>query len=233
LGVTATFAPGGRHYLDVGETVTLQAEGNAAIELQRYEDHLTPFAGGSFHSIAYGPAPSSDATTAISANLMGGDGDIAAGLQLDVTLSGGADVDRTEWSFDGDFSGIEIPPRPVILASGGNAIDWSQAGAPRASQDIARGEDLTIAYDVPADVHPDLLSVVTIYQTDPVFEVTHICLNIHPGSARIPGSLHEQMAPHGMIVVSNMYHRLRSLDGVRRVDMVGVASTSSYYTLAD
>ena len=130
LGVTATFAPGGRHYLDVGDTVSLQAAGKDPIVLQRYRDYLTPFAGGSFHSIVYDPAPSPDDSLAIPAALMGGDGAITDGEKLGVTLSGGADLPFTEWNFEGEDSGIEIPPRPVILASAGNAIDSVAIGSP-------------------------------------------------------------------------------------------------------
>jgi hypothetical protein len=230
IGATATFAAPGRHYVDVGETVSLQEEGKEAIVLQRYEDHLTPFAGGSFHSLVYAPASS---VGEIPVERIGGDGAIGEGAGLSVTVSGNAEVPQTEWGFEERGSGLKVPPRPVILASEGNVIDWSQAGAPTASQDIVRGEDLYLTYPVPASAEPDLLGVVAIFQTEPTFEVTHYCLHTHPGRVTIPGAMHEQMPPHGMIVVSNIYHRIDSLDSERRVDLVGVASTSSNYTLVD
>ena len=91
----------------------------------------------------------------------------------------------------------------------------------------------TFNYEVPDSAAPDLLGVVAIYQTEPTFEITHFCLHGHPGKVTITPELKAQMPPHGMIVVSHLYHRLRSFESERRVDLVGVASTSSLYTLVD
>ena len=231
IGSTATFAPGGRHYLDVGETVTLQplTGDRDEIVLTKYLDHVTPFTGGSFHPIVYDPAPSDDPTLAIPADLMGGTGPNVDGDELSVTLAGGPDAPATTFTFEtvgeNTFAGIKIPPRPVIEG-------FSELGVPSASE-FVRDQSYTFEYDVPASADPDLLGFVGIFQTSPTFEVTHICLHGHPGKVTITPELMEQMAPTGILFVAHLYHRLRTLDNNRRVDMVGTACTSTGYTLVD
>ncbi len=224
IGAPATWAPGGRVYMDVGADMTLQAPGKEAFKLKRYEDFITPFLGGSYHDITYNVQPGPDPFMVVDAELMGTDGQNVGGTKLKVTLPGGADLDRpVVWDFENGFSGIEIPPRPVVTG-------FSRLGVPSAL-DLSRSADFNPTWEVPAGSPPDLLSFVAVFRTSPDVALTHLCVFTTPGDVTVPAATMATLPDTGILFVAHLLHRYRTLDNVRRVDMVGTACTSTGFTM--
>ena len=132
IGVPASWSPGGRHYMNVGDKITLGATDGSkpSWDMPLYENFITPFMGGSFHNLTYNVPPGADPLLTIDPARLGGQGpDGASGAnnttaKLKVTLPGGADAPATVFDFENGLSGIEIPPRPYDVKN----TDGSDAG---------------------------------------------------------------------------------------------------------
>ncbi|MBA3540556.1 MAG: hypothetical protein H0T79_13180, partial [Deltaproteobacteria bacterium] len=91
IGVPASWAPGGRNYMDIGEKITLGAPDGSkpSYDLPLYENFVTPFMGGSFHNLTYNvPSTGADPLLTIDPAQMGGTGPNVAGQKLKVTIPG-------------------------------------------------------------------------------------------------------------------------------------------------
>ena len=227
IGAPATWAPGGRTYMDVGDEITLQAEGKAAWKLKRYENFITPFLGGSFHDLTYNVEPGPDPFLVVDADLMGTKGQNVGGTKLKVTIPGGPDAPATVWDFEDGFSGIEIPPRPVVTYQG---TPFSTLGSPSA-KDLSRSEPFNPQWEVPAGSPADLLSFVAVFRTSPDVALTHLCVFTTPGNVTVPASTMATLPDSGILFVAHLLHRYRTFDNVRRVDMVGTACTATGFTM--
>lgn len=224
IGAPATWAPGGRVYMDVGEQITLQAPGKAAFNMPKYTDFITPFLGGSYHDITYNVEPGPDPFLEVAADLMGGDGDNNSGTKLTVTIPGGPDLEGERvLGFEGEFAGLEIPPRPVVAG-------FSRLGVPSA-MDLSRSADFNPTWTVPAGAPADLLSFVAVFATEPTVHLTHLCVFTTPGNVTVPAATMNTLPDSGILFVAHLLHRFRTLDNERRVDMVGTACTATGFTM--
>ncbi len=258
IGAPSTWAPGGRQYMDVGPNITLKAPGKDAFVLERFENFITPFLGGSFHDITYNPAPRMDGDTflAVPADRMGGTGANLAGEKLTVTIPGGPDAPPTVWGFENGFSGIEIPPRPVVagfstigVPSAVNRDAFNNMGGPGTMPDgnndsfgISRATPFTVSYDVPTGAPADLLGFIAVFQVRPTVALTHLCVHTFPTQVTaadrnvtltIPAATLTGFPPEGIMFVAHLLHRTRTFDNVRRVDMVGTACTATFFSMTN
>lgn len=229
IGAPATYGVEGREYMDVGDKITLQDKDGAtpAFDLNGAQNFITPFLGGSFHEFTYNPdttASGGDPFLAVPAARMGGTGDNVAGHKLKVTVPGGPDLgEERVFDFEGPFSGIEIPPRPVVS-------DFSKLGITSA-MDISKSQPFTRSWTIPAGAPTDLLSFVAVFNTVGGVYLTKLCVTAKPGKITIPAATLATFPDEGIMFIAHLLHRTRTFDNVRRIDMVGTACTATYFTI--
>jgi len=251
IGVAASWSPGGRNYMDIGPKITLGAPDGAkpAWDMPLFENFVTPFMGGSFHNLTYNVPPGSpDPLLAINPDSLGGTGANLTGQKLKVTIPGGPDAPATVWDFKDGFSGIEIPPRPVVA---GFAVDGCPAGTADADCPtrvkagagifapggvgipVSRSQDFTRTWTVAPGAPPDLLTFIAVFNTSDVGPpgVHMLCVGTTPGNITIPAATMAAMPKQGILFIAHLLHRTRTFDNNRRVDMVGTACTSIGFTM--
>ncbi|MCX5741730.1 MAG: hypothetical protein NT062_04425 [Proteobacteria bacterium] len=237
LGVLASWAPGGRHYMDVGPKITLGATDGSkpSWDMPLYENFITPFMGGSFHNLTYNVPAGMDPLLTIDPAKLGGQG-ADTNAQLKVTIPGGPDAPATVFDFKDGLKGIEIPPRPVVagFSSDGCAYNTSDANCPgrmKAGANFATGGGIQLSrsavfdrtYTVSPSAPPDMLMFVAVF--GPV-GVHMLCVSTKPGHVTIPASTMATMPDGGIMFIAHLLHRTRTFDNIHRVDMVGTSCTS-------
>lgn len=228
VGAPATYGVEGREYMDVGDKITLQDKDGAtpAFDLIGYQNFVTPFLGGSFHEFTYNPdTAAGDPFLAVPAERMGGKGDNLTGHKLKVTIPGGPDATARVFDFEGDFAGIEIPPRPVIS-------DFSKLGVP-SEMDISKSQPFTRSWTIPEGTSPGLLSFVAVFNTTGSVYLTNLCITAKPGKITISPEDLATFPPTGIMFIAHLFHRTRTFDNVRRIDMVGTACTATQFTITN